>query len=161
MLTVSCETVSFSFGNTAGLSSNKNQPKKGTGDKVLFKVPFPGTPIPVKFALKAGGSIGFDVKYDTSTKKFSVSLTGELYAKAELGAGVDGVAEIAVGAKGTLISITSTSTLTKKTGSTYTSSNSITVSGGEISCYVSGTLINKQVFNVSKKFLKGWKKTFS
>ena len=160
-LTASCGSVNFPVGNTGGTSSNKSQSKKSTGDKVLFTVPFPGTPIPVKFSLKAGGSIGYNVNYDTSAKKFTVSLTGELNAKAELGAGVDGVAEIAVGAKGTLISITSTSTLTKKTGSTYTSSNSITVSGGEISCYVSGTLINKQVFNVSKKFLKGWKKTFS
>jgi len=57
-LTVSCGSVSFSFGNTNGTSSNKSQSKISTGDKVLFTVPFPGTPIPVKFCFKIGGSIG-------------------------------------------------------------------------------------------------------
>ena len=160
-LTVSCGSVSFSFGNTSGTSSNKSQSKISTGDKVLFTVPFPGTPIPVQYSFKIGGTIGYNVKYDTSTKKFTISLNGQLNAKAELGATVNGATAVSVGAKGTLISITATSTLSKTTGSTYTSSNSISTSGSEISGNVSGTLTNKQTFNVNKKFSSGWTKTLS
>ena len=96
-----------------------------------------------------------------STKKFTISLNGQLNAKAELGATVNGATAVSVGAKGTLISITATSTLSKTTGSTYTSSNSISTSGSEISGNVSGTLTNKQTFNVNKKFSSGWTKTLS
>jgi len=156
VVSVSCGSVSFSLGNT-GTKSDKKQPSKGTGDKTIFTIPFPGTPVPVKFRFKLNGSIGYSVGYATKTKTFSVSLTGTLSAKAELTAGVEKVAEISVGAKGTILSITTTSSITKKTK--YTASNSVKVSGGEISCYVSGKLLNKEVFSVTKKFLKGWSKT--
>ena len=156
-LSVSCGYVTLLFGNT-GTTRNKNKPEKSTDDKELFKIPFPGTPIPVTFSFKVGGSIGYDIYYDTYKNKFSVSCTGEFYAKAELGAGVSGVAEIAVGAKGTLISMTTESTLTKISSYSYTSSNSLYVSGGTINCYVSGKLLNHEVFNISKDFLRGWSK---
>ena len=99
----------------------------------------------------------YNVKYDTSALKFTVSLTGTLYAKAEVAAGVKGVAEVSVGAQGTIISITSSSSLTKKS-SAYTSSNSISISGGEISVYAKGKLLNKEVFSITKKCSKGWSK---
>ena len=155
-LSVSCDYVTLYFGNT-GTTKNKNKPEKSTGDKQLFKIPFPGTPIPVTFSFKIGGAIGYDVYYDTYTNKFSVSTTGELYAKAELGAGVSGIAEIDVGAKGTIISLTAESTLTKISGY-YTSSNSLYASGGKINCYVMGKLLDHEVFSISKDFLKGWSK---
>ena len=112
----------------------------------------------MKFAFKASGSIGYGVEYNASSKKFTITLTGSLNAKAELAAGVSGVAEIAVGAKGTIISIKSSNIYTK-TSSSFSAQNTISISGGEISCYVSGKLANHQVFEVSKKFLKGWSKT--
>ena len=155
-VSVSCGSVSFSLGNT-GTKSDKKQPSKGTGDKTLFTVPFPGTPVPVKFKFKLNGSIGYSVGYAIKTKTFSVTLTGTLSAKAELAAGVEKVAEISVGAKGTILSISTTSSITKKTK--YTASNTVKVSGGEISCYVSGKLLNNEVFSVTKKFIKGWSKT--
>ena len=155
-ITASCDSISISFGNT-GTSTNKNQPSKSTGDKIIFTIPFPGTPVPVKFNFKIGGSLGYNVKYDTSALKFTVSLTGTLYAKAEVAAGVKGVAEVSVGAQGTIISITSSSSLTKKS-SAYTSSNSISISGGEISVYAKGKLLNKEVFSITKKCSKGWSK---
>jgi hypothetical protein len=155
-VSVSCGSVSFSLGNT-GTKSDKKQASKGTGDKTLFTVPFPGTPVPVQFKFKLNGSIGYSVGYATKTKTFSVTLTGTLSAKAELAAGVEKVAEISVGAKGTILSISTTSSITKKTK--YTASNTVKVSGGEISCYVSGKLLNHEVFSVTKKFIKGWSKT--
>ena len=155
-ITASCDSISISYGNT-GTSTNKNEPSKSTGDKTIFTIPFPGTPVPVKFKFKIGGSLGYNVKYDTSALKFTVSLTGTLYAKAEVVAGVKGVAEVSVGAQGTIVSITSSSSLTKKS-STYTSSNSISISGGEISVYAKGKLLNKEVFTITKKCLKGWSK---
>ena len=112
----------------------------------------------MKFAFKFSGSIGYGVEYNASAKKFTISLTGSLNAKAELGAGVDGVAKISVGAKGTIISIKSSNIFTK-TSSSFVAQNTISISGGEISCYVSGKLLNHQVFEVSKKFLKGWSRT--
>ena len=153
-LSVSCGYVTLLFGNT-GTRKDKKQNKKDTGDKPLFKIPFPGTPIPVTFSFNIGGSLGYNVYFDIYAKQFSISNTAELYAKAELGAGVSGIAEIDVGAQGTIISMTAESTFTWKGGS-YSSSNSIEFSGGKITCYVTGKLLDHAVFNISKDFLKGW-----
>ena len=155
-LIVACGYVELYFGNT-GTTKDKHKPERSTGDKALFKIPFPGTPIPVTFSFKIGGTLGYDVSYDIYSKKFTISETGELYAKAELGAGIAGVAEIDVGAQGTIISLGAETTFTWK-GSYYTYINSIIVSGGKINCYVSGKLLNRDVFKVSKDFLKGWSK---
>ena len=51
--------------------------------------------------------------------------------------------------------MTAESTFTWKGGS-YSSSNSIEFSGGKITCYVAGKLLDHEVFNISKDFLKGW-----
>ena len=155
-ISVSCGVVTLSYGNK-GTSKNKNKPEKSTGDIELFKIPFPGTPI-VTFSFKVGGSIGYDVYYDIYKNKFSVSLTGELYAKAELGAGISEIVDIEVGAKGTLISLTAESTLTKISSYSYTSSNSIYVSGGTITCYIIGELLDHEIINISKDFLSRWSK---
>ena len=155
-LSIGCGCVTLYFGNE-GTTKDKKKPERSTSDKELFKIPFPGTPIPVSFSFKVGGSIGYDVYFDSYAQEFTVSSTGEFYAKAELGAGVSGVAEINVGAKGTLISLTAESTLTKK-GNKYSSSNYLYVSGGKITCYVAGKLLNRDVFDISKDFLRGWSK---
>ena len=97
-LIVACGYVELYFGNT-GTTKDKHKPERNTGDKALFKIPFPGTQIPVTFNFKIGGTLGYDVSYDIYSKKFIISETGELYAKAELGAGVHGIAEIDMGAK--------------------------------------------------------------
>ena len=155
-LIVACGYVELYFGNI-GTTRDKHKPERSTGDKELFKIPFPGTPIPVTFSFNVGGSLGYDVYYDIYSKEFTISETGELYAKAELGAGIDGVAEIDVGAQGTIISLGAETTFTWK-GSYYAYINSIIVSGGKINCYVAGKLLNHDVFKVSKDFLKGWEK---
>ena len=155
-LSATCGNVTLYFGNI-GTTINKNKPEKSTGDKQLFKIPFPGSPIPIIFSFKICGDIGFNVYYDTNTNQFSVSFTGELYAKAELDAGVIETAEIDIGAKGTLISLTAESTLIKKS-EYYTSSNSIIASGGAITCYITGKLFGNAIFTISKNFLKGWSK---
>ena len=51
--------------------------------------------------------------------------------------------------------MTAESTFTWKGGS-YSSSNSIEFSGAKITCYVVGKLLDREVFNISKDFLKGW-----
>ena len=155
-VSLSCGSITILLGNK-GTSSNKIQPITKTGDRTLFKIPFPGTPIPVQFAFKLSGSIGYSVTYTISTKTFEVTFKGSLSAKTELAAGIEGVAEISVGAEGTILSITTTSSITKKIR--YIGSNTIKVSGGEISCYVSGKLLSLEVFNISKKFAEGWSKT--
>ena len=155
-LSIGCGCVTLYFGNE-GITKDKTKPEESIGDKELFKIPFPGTPIPVSFSFKLGGAIGYDVYFDSYAKEFTVSYTGELYAKAELGAGVSGFAEINVGAKGTLISLTAESTLTKQ-GEYYSSSNILYVSGGTITCYVVGKILKRVVFEISKDFLRGWSK---
>ncbi len=155
-LSVSCGCVTFYYGNS-GTTKDKNPPKKKVADKKLFEIPFPGTPIPVKFSFIIGGAIEYNVNFDTYTKIFSISLTGELFASAELGAGVSGFAEIVVEARGTIISLTADGTLTKK-GSYYTPSNSIYASGGTITCSVIGKLLGQEIVSISKDFVKGWSK---
>ena len=155
ILTLSCGKLKMKLGNS-GTSSNKKE-NKDTGDKKLFTVPFPGTPIPVSFSFKVSGNIGYGVDIDIPSRKFTISLSGKLVAKAELGAGVEGVAEIAVGAEGTLISVKASNTITK-TSDSFFNQGKIHISGGEIKCYVYGKLISFKVFNLSKTFLKGWSK---
>lgn len=128
-MSVSCGYVTLYFGNT-GTKKHKKQNKKKTGDKPLFKIPFPGTPIPITFNFNIGGSLGYNVYYDIYAKQFSISNTTELYAKAALGADVSGIAEIDVGAQGTIISMTAEIYLLGKDGS-YSSSNSIEISDGK------------------------------
>ena len=156
VLIVACGYVELYFGNT-GTRKDKHQPETRTGDKQLFKIPFPGTPIPVMFSFKLGGSFSYDVSFDVYSKEFSIAKKAEFYAKAELGAGIDGVAEISVGAQGTLIGLAAESTFTWK-GRYYVGINSIVASGCKINCYVAGRLMNRDVFKVSKDFLDGWEK---
>ena len=155
-LSVSCGHVTFYYGNS-GTTKDRNPPKKKVADKKIFEIPFPGTPIPVKFSFIIGGSIGYNVKFDTYTKIFSISCTGELFASAELGDGVSGFAEIVVEARGTIISLTADGTLTKK-GSYYIPSNSIYASGGTITCSVIGKLLDQEIVSISKDFVRGWSK---
>ncbi len=154
-LTLICGSLKIPFGNE-GTSSNKKE-SKGV-DKTLFSVPFPGTPIPIFFTLKAGGNIGYEVDYNIPKKQFSISLSGNLVAKAEVGAGDERIAEIAVGAEGTLIQIKAFNLITKMESS-YVYQNKITLAGGEITCYVKGSLVTFQVFDITKKFSEGWSKT--
>ena len=98
-MSVSCGYSTLLFGNT-GTKKDKKQNKKKTGDKPLFKIPFPGSPIPITFSYNIAGSLGYNVYYDIYAKQFSISSFTELYAKTELGAGVSGIAEIDVGAQG-------------------------------------------------------------
>ena len=154
-LILSCGQLEIPIGNS-GTSSNKKE-SIDAGDKTLFTVPFPGTPIPVSFSFKVGGTIGYTVDLNVPSREFTISLSGSLVAKAELGAGVEGVAKIAVGAKGTLISIKAYSKITQTTDS-YNYQGKIHISGGEITCYVYGQLVTFEVFNLSKTFLKGWTK---
>ena len=153
-LSVSCGHVIFYYGNS-GTTKDRNPPKKKVADKKIFEIPFPGTPIPVKFSFIIGGAIDYNVNYNTYTKKFTISTTGELYASADLGAGVSGFAEIIVEAKGTIISLTADGTLTKK-GSDYIPSNSIYASGGKITCSVIGKLLDQEIVSISKDVSKGW-----
>ena len=154
-LSVSCGKIKLSYGNT-GTTTNTNKSKKKTVDKELFYLLFPGPlPIPITFSFLVGGSIGYDVDYNPYSDKFSISLTGELYANAEVSTGAHRLAKLGFGAQGTIISITAETTLTKNNNK-YSCSSSIDISGGKITCYVSGTLLNQDIFYVSYDFLDGW-----
>ena len=93
--------------------------------------PFPRAPVPLNYAFKVGGSIGYSVEYDSSQKKYTISLTGPLNAKAGLAAGVNRVANIDVGAQGTIINIKEKNSLTKTTNS-FVDQNIIIISGTKI-----------------------------
>ena len=156
-LSVSCEKIKLSYGNI-GTTRNQNQSKKPTGDKELFYVLFPGPlPIPITFGFLVGGYIGYDVDYNQYLDKFSISLIGELYAKAEVSTGATKLAKLAFGAQGTIIGINATTALTKNNNK-YSCSSSIEVFCGKITCYVSGTLLNQELFYVSYDFFDGWSK---
>ena len=157
-LSVSCGNVKYSLGNT-GTSSNKNE-LINIGDKKLFRVAFPGTPVPVQFSFGVGGSIEYDVNYDTSQKTYSITLKGTLFAKGELDQGVDHAEEIAVGAKGTIIKIRANNILTQ-ISSSFVSHNSISISGGEITCYASGNIIGYGNFETIKREVKPWSKVLN
>ena len=96
------------------------------------------------------------MNYDTSQKRYSITLKGTLSAKGELDQGVDG-GEITVGAKGTIISIKANNILTQMSSS-FVTQNSIKVSGGEITCYASGNIIGYGNFEVVKREVQPWSK---
>ena len=154
-LILSCGQLEIPIGNS-GTSSNKKE-SIDAGDKTLFTVPFPGTPIPVSFSFKVSGTVGFVVDLNPQSREFTISLSGSLTAKAELGAGVEGVAKIDVGAKGTLISIKAYNLITQ-TSDSYIQQGKIHISGSEITCYVYGQLQTFEVFDASRTFLKSWSK---
>ena len=159
ILSISCESNIHLLGNL-GTASNKNQPNTNTGDKTLFVVPFPGVPVPIHFTFKAGGSIAYSVEYDSSQKKFTISLTGSLNAKGELPTGVAHALNTAVGAKGTIINIKAKNTLTK-TASSFVDQNIIIISGTKISCHASGALLTFEKFEKTLNYLNDWSKTLT
>ena len=100
------------------------------------------------------------MNYDTSQKTYSITLKGTLFAKGELDQGVDHAEEIAVGAKGTIIKIRANNILTQ-ISSSFVSHNSISISGGEITCYASGNIIGYGNFETIKREVKPWSKVLN
>ena len=81
-LAATCGSFSLIFGNK-GTSSNKDQSEQTEKEKTVFSIRFPGIPILITSNFKLWGSIGYKVNYETGKKQFSLSLTGNVFAKAE------------------------------------------------------------------------------
>ena len=154
ILSVICDNIKFPLGNF-GTASNKRE-SINTGNIKIFTVTFPGTPIPVPFSFIVAGTIEYDVEYDTSNQRFTITLRGSLYARGELAAGVY-ANQINVGAKGTIINIKSSNILSKISDS-FVTQNNIVISGTEISCYASGKTTDNQDFEVIRTFSNAWQK---
>ncbi len=155
-LSVSCGSITIPLGNK-GLTEDDSDEDE-IGDISLFEVPFSISGVPITFSFGFGGGLGYDVSYDTYANELSLSLSGELYANAKLVAGICRFADITVGARGTLIRLTAESTLTKTGRRFEISSNRIIASGGIITCYFIGELLNREVFDFNKEVTKGWRK---
>ncbi len=137
-LNLDCSIVNLKIGNS-GVTSNKNQKKKKLGEIPLFKIPFPGCPIPISFNFEITVDIGFSVGYDEKTDEFSISLNGELSANAEVEAGIKYIFKISVGANGVLIGVSATSKITRDLA-IYIPKHSIEIYGGQITLYVQAKL---------------------
>ena len=107
-------------------------------------------------ALKAGGTIEISANFDSSDQNtLSVTISGDLYAKAEVTAGWDQVASVSAGAKGTVVSASLTGGV---------SNSGITRSGklsaGSVSVYVDGKLLSHDIFNYNWEVYSGWSASF-
>lgn len=79
------------------------------------------------------GNCGFQIDF---TKTFSLSINGELSAKAEVSAGIKGFISLDIGDKGVLIGIASTSII--PLSNDIKLSHSIKIYTGEVSLYARG-----------------------
>lgn len=102
-------------------------------DIPLFVLLFIGVPFPISFQFIISGNCGFQIDF---TKTFSLSINGELSAKAEVSAGIKGFISLDIGDKGVLIGIASTSII--PLSNDIKLSHSIKIYTGEASLYARG-----------------------
>ena len=129
--------------------------KTWSGELTVFRFQFPPMPA-IGIALKAGGSVGVAAKFDSSAQtKLTVTISAQLYAKAEVVAGWDKVASVSAGAKGTIVSASLTGGV---------SSSGLTKSGklsaGTVSVYIDGKLLSQQIFHHDWTVFNGWSANF-
>ena len=153
--------ITIKLGNP-GVFSNKNQKKKKLGTIPLFTIPFPGCPIPISFNFEINGELGFSVAYDEDLRDFSISLTGELSANAEVEVGIKYIFSVSVGANGVIIGVTATSKINTDSyidGKTpIIPTHSIEIYGGQISLFVRAKLFIWQIFYIGINIFNGWSK---
>ena len=150
---IKCGSAKMTIGNT-GVTAVISK-TYSTGDITLFSFQFPPVPaVGVKF--KAGGTISYSVKFDSSAQnKLVLTLGGSIYAKAGVSAGNDKIIGLEGGAKGVLLSID----LTFKVNSKGSLTKSATFGAGAIYVYASGHIVGKEVFNKEHLIFSGWSKT--
>ena len=150
---IKCGSAKMTIGNT-GVTAVISK-TYSTGDITLFSFQFPPVPaVGVKF--KAGGTISYSVKFDSSAQnKLVLTLGGSIYAKAGVSAGNEKIIGLEGGAKGVLLSID----LTFKVNSKGSLTKSATFGAGAIYVYASGHIVGKEVFNKEHLIFSGWSKT--
>ena len=151
-LIISANNGDVSFG-TNGINASIS--KSWKGELTVFSFQFPPMPV-VGINLRAGGSGKVSASLSTATQKITVSVSGSLYAKAQITAGWDAFISVSVGAKGTIVSATLSGTIT--TGGSISKSG--TLSAGAVSVYVDGKLLNYTVYYNEWKVFDGWSTNF-
>ena len=141
-----------SFGTNGVQASYK---KTWSGEITIFRFQLPPFPV-IGLSLKGGGSLTVSAKFDsTAQTKLSVTISADLYAKAEVIAGWDKVASVSAGAKGTIVSASLTGGVSN---SGLTKSGKL--SAGTVSVYVDGYLLNWNIFHYDWTVFNGWSTNF-
>ena len=91
--------VSITIGNTKRTSNKMLNGKERYDDKEVAKLPFGFSGI--SFSFKLG--VNFDYSVDNSFNEFLISYYGEIYAKAGIDIGIQNVASVEAGFKGTFL----------------------------------------------------------
>ena len=146
--------ISLKIGNLGVTDITKDLMK--INDIPLFVLLFIGVPFPISFQFIISGNCGFQIDF---TKTFSLSINGELSAKAEVSAGIKGFISLDIGDKGVLIGIASTSII--PLSNDIKLSHSIKIYTGEVSLYARGQLFIWEIFYISITIIRGWSKTFN
>jgi len=154
-LIITSDVGNYYFG-PEGISYEFKRTEKFKDITILnFKFPpFPALGI----ALKAGGSITFlwTITPNSDTKmKFGIS--GDLNADVEIYAGLEKFASVSAGAKGTIASASFTGLIHKDEDKILKYGS---FSGGAVSVYVKGTLLDLTVFEESWDAWDGWSVDF-
>ena len=108
----------------------------------------------ISLDLKAGGSITVSASLDN--EKITVGISGSLYGKVEIKAGLDYVVSLAAGVKGTLISASLNGAIDfngelEKSGK---------LSAGTIVIYVEGKALTFKIFHHDWTMWNGWSTSF-
>ena len=139
-----------SFG-TNGITGSYS--KSWSGEYTVFSFQFPPMPA-VGINLKAGGSGSVSASLSGST--LTVSVSGTLYAKAQITAGWDQFISVSVGAKGTIVKASLSGAIT--TGGSISKKG--TLSAGQVLVYVDGKLLNHSVYYKEWTVFNGWTSSF-
>ena len=141
-----------SFGSNGVQASYK---KTWSGEITIFRFQLPPFPV-IGLSLNGGGSLTVSAKFDSSAQtKLSVTISADLYAKAQVVAGWDKVASVSAGAKGTIVSASLTGGVSN---SGLTRSGKL--SAGTVSVFAEGYLIGWQIFHYDWTVFNGWSTSF-
>jgi hypothetical protein len=147
-------TISITIGNSRGTSNKMLNGKEHYDDKEVAKIPF-GFPY-VTFSFKLGAN--FDYSVDYSYGVFLISLNGEIYAKAGVDFGIQNVASLEVGVKGSFLRADFTNYIVKNMDedSNYIQRTSIKATAGNLSVYAIAKVWIVTVFDESRNIWDGW-----
>ena len=144
---------SYSFGPKENLIDQK----VFDFDKTIFHFSIPGLPL-IGLDLRAKGGMAFTLStLNHGDHCVEATLKGNLDAVVAITAGYDSVASVSAGVQGNICS----AELTGYLNSNYALGGTGTFSGGALSVFVEGQMLNYEIFHYDKSFWDGWQTTFN
>ena len=131
----------------SGITSATTKTGSQSANIMTFKFP---SMTSISLGLKGSSSLTCSVK--ESSGKLVITLSGSITASCEIKSGFDSVVSLSAGCKGTIVNISSNFSI----NSSNYMIQSTRASGGVVSAYISGKLLNTQAFKYESNLWSGW-----